>query len=99
MGAASSLYDNLKEFDMGFRGTDDQRNLTPFQRQILDAERGRRAKKKKEQREKMRKEARPNGQTPSRPTNSRAGGSSGNSQEETVRYINKNENPDFEAPE
>lgn len=87
---------------MGFRGSDDQRNLTPLQRQILDAERSRRARAKQERMEEMQSGTGGHGQqTPQggqRPTNSRAGGNT-RTQEETVRYINRSENPDYEFPE
>jgi hypothetical protein len=69
--------------------------LTPFQNQVLDAA----EKKEQEEKEKQREEAR-NGNGPQR--NSRGGPSGGSpgskmEQEETVRYVNRQENPDHEV--
>ncbi len=85
---------------MGFRGSDSQLSLTPFQRQVIDAERVRRSKQKQEQREEMMNQGQ-GGQQSQPPMNSRAGGSGGNTnkQSETVRYVNESENPDFIPPE
>jgi hypothetical protein len=72
-------------------------DLTPFQNQVLDAA----ARKEAEEKERKREEAR-NQHDTNRPRNSRAdsGGSpnkSGMGQEETVRYVNKELNPDHEV--
>ncbi|AGC34292.1 tail assembly chaperone [Halorubrum sodomense tailed virus 2] len=101
-GAASSFVTLFKDYNMGFHGSDDQLSLTPLQRQIIEAEEARRARAQEEKMEEMRN---PSGSSPGaqagagRPRNSRAGGA-GNStdQKETVRYINKSENPDFQFP-
>lgn len=74
-------------------------DLTPFQNQVLDAA----EKKEAEEQEKKREEAR-NQNSGSSPTrNSRAnsgspqGGNSDMGGEETVRYVNKELNPDHEV--
>jgi hypothetical protein len=84
---------------MGFRGSDDQRHLTPLQRQIIDAERSRRATAQQERQQEMMNQQ-PGGHGPSRPLNSRGPAGNGGStrQSETVRYVNTSENPDHEAP-
>lgn len=95
-GAANSFLANFEDLGMGFHGSDSQLTITPLQRQIIDAERERRAKAKQEQREEMQ-----NGQggDSQRPMNSRAGGGNTSNQSETVRYVNKSENPDYEFPD
>lgn len=80
---------------MGFQGSESQLTLTPFQRQIIDAERTRRAEAKQEKQDEMMSGQQGGGQQPQRPQNSRAGGDS-DRQSETVRYINESENPDYE---
>lgn len=72
--------------------------LTPFQNQVLDAA----ERKEAEEQERKREEARQQqGQSDGRTRNSRkpSGGpnDSGMGQEETVRYVNKNLNPDHEV--
>lgn len=80
---------------MGFHGSESQLTMTPLQRQIIDAERTRRAEAQRERHEEMMGDTGGGQQQPQRPRNSRAGGGS-NRQSETVRYINKSENPDYE---
>ena len=74
-------------------------DLTPFQNQVLDAA----AEYEAEQQEKRREEARNQGGNSGRTRNSRAGGGSPNNsgmgQEETVRYVNKELNPDHDVHE
>jgi hypothetical protein len=70
-------------------------DLTPFQNQVLDAAERAEAEEKQRQREEAR-----NQQGSSRSRNSRAGSPSGGSdmsQEETVRYVNKDLNPDHDV--
>jgi hypothetical protein len=72
-------------------------DLTPFQKQVIDEAEKFEAERKKEKREEAR-----NGNTGSSPPqNSRApGGSAGGSDmdhEETVRYVNKDLNPDHDV--
>jgi len=78
--------------------------VTPFQRQVLDAA----SRKEHEQQERKREEMQQQGPGggspgPSRPTNPRSngvgknpggGGTSDLGQQETVRYVNRSENPD-----
>jgi len=79
--------------------------LTPFQNQVLDAAEKAEAEEQERKREEMREKQQRGGGGPTR--NSRtSGGSPGGSpnnsgmgQEETVRYINKQENPDHEVHE
>jgi hypothetical protein len=80
-------------------------DLTPFQNQVLDAAEKAEAEEQERKREEMRNNQ-GGGSTPSR--NSRAGGggspggspnNSGMGQEETVRYVNKELNPDHEVHE
>jgi hypothetical protein len=97
-GAANSFLANFEDFGMGFQGSESQLTMTPLQRQIIDAERTRRAEAQQERREEM-MEGNGGGQQqqPQRQRNSRAGGGgNSNRQSETVRYINKSENPDYE---
>lgn len=72
--------------------------MTPFQKQVIDEAERYEAEKKKEKREEARERGR-NGNTPTQ--NSRAQGSSPNNsdmnQEETVRWVNKDLNPDHAA--
>ena len=102
MGGASSFVTLFKDYGMGFRGSDDQRDLTPLQRQIIEAEEVRRAEAQEQKHEEMREQATGGGgqSQPSRTMNSRAGGgggggSGGNGYAETTRYVNRAENPDF----
>lgn len=74
-------------------------DLTPFQNQVLDAAQ----RKEAEEKEKQREEAR-NQQGGGRSRNARSGSSGGSpgskmEQEETVRYVNKELNPDHEVHE
>lgn len=101
-GAASSFVTLFKDYGMGFHGSDDQLSLTPLQRQIIEAEEARRARAQEERMEEMRNpQGSPSGAPAGggRPRNSRAGGAGNTTnQSETVRYINKSENPDYEFP-
>jgi hypothetical protein len=101
MGAASSFKRRIEDQSCGITalpGVDDLGDLTPFQNQVLDfAE-----KKEQKEKEKQREEAR-NGNSPQR--NARSPGRGGQAQssdmgrEETVRYVNKELNPDHEVHE
>lgn len=98
-GAASSFVTLFKDYGMGFHGSEDQLSLTPLQRQIIEAEEARRARQKQEQMEEMQNQQGGSSGV-QRPMNSRAGGAGNSqSQSETVRYINTQENPDYEFPE
>lgn len=70
--------------------------LTPFQNQVLDAAESYEAKKQEERREEARGNA-----GGGRTQNARAGSTQQNKgdmdQEETVRYVNEELNPDHEA--
>ena len=96
MGGASSFKNRIENHSNGITdlpGVDDMGDLTPFQNQVLDAAMQKRAEEKEKAR---------NGNqsaTDGRTRNSRAGnsGQSDMSREETVRYINTNENPDYES--
>lgn len=70
--------------------------MTPFQRQVIAAARKWEAEQERERQQELHQQA--GGGGADRPRNSRAsggtGGQSGLGQEETVRYINKQENPD-----
>lgn len=100
MGAASSFKNRIENHSNGvcdLPGVNDMGDLTPFQNQVLDAAQ----KVEQDEKERQREEAR-NGN--GRQTNARSsgGGSQGNSdmgQEETVRYINKDLNPDHDVHE
>jgi hypothetical protein len=74
-------------------------DLTPFQNQVLDAAEAKEA----EEKERKREEARNQQATGGRSRNARAGKGGGRAantsmeQEETVRYVNKDLNPDHEV--
>jgi len=75
-------------------------DLTPFQNQVLDAA----ERAEQEEKERRREEARnqQGGGGPSRNSRANSGGSPNNSgmgQEETVRYVNKDLNPDHDVHE
>lgn len=78
-------------------------DLTPFQNQVLDAAQAKEQEKKEERREEMQQQQ--GGSTPNRNARSAGGGSGGSpggsdmGQEETVRYVNKELNPDHEVHE
>lgn len=64
---------------------DDQTDITPFQRQVFEAEKARRA----EEKEKKMEQSRSGGSTPRKNGLSSSGGSgNGGSHSETVRYTN-----------
>lgn len=98
-GAASSFKRQIENYSNGLTdlpGVTHLGEITPFQRQVLDAAVAEENRRQEERQQEMK------GQTsPARPTNPRAGGVGPKSgpqsqfgQHETVRYINKNENPD-----
>lgn len=101
MGAASSFKNRIESHSGGITdlpGVDHMGDLTPFQNQVLDAAERVEAERKKEKREEMRKNS-----GAGKTRNSRASSGSPNKsdmgQEETVRYVNKELNPDHEAHE
>jgi hypothetical protein len=103
-GAASSFKNRIENHSNGIcdlPGVDHIGDLTPFQNQVLDAAQRKEQEEKQRKQEEMRQQ-----QGDGRPRNSRAGnnptggGSDSNfEQEETVRYINKDVNPDHEIHE
>lgn len=93
-GAASSVIALQEDLGLDFVG-DSQLDITPFQRQMFEAEKAREAEAKEEKME----EARGGGGGGGRQMNSMngqspPGGSSELSQSETVRYINEDEGED-----
>lgn len=75
-------------------------DLTPFQNQVLDAAQRAEAEEKERRREEARNQQ--GGGGPARNSRASSGGSPNNSgmgQEETVRYVNKELNPDHEVHE
>lgn len=98
VGAASSVKRLLDQYNSQITGIEHQGQLTPIQRQILDAAEKHEAEKQRERREEMRQQQ-TGGRGGGRTRNARAGGgqSGGNTQAETVRYINKQENPDHDV--
>jgi hypothetical protein len=98
-GAASSFKQQIEEHSCGYTdlpGVDHLGQITPFQRQVIDAANEKEAEEQERRQEEARK-----GNSGGRPRNSRAQGSEGSdmSQEETVRYVNKQENPDHDIHE
>lgn len=98
-GGASSFKARIEDHSNGITdlpGIDHMGNLTPFQNQVLDAANRYEAQKQEERRE----EARGNAGS-GRTENSRAGSTQQNKgdmgQEETVRYVNEEMNPDHEV--
>lgn len=97
MGAASSFKNRVENQSNGITdlpGIDHMGDLTPFQNQVLDFA----AKVEQEEQERRQEEARKQGSGRSR--NARSGNSPNNSdmgREETVRYVNKELNPDHEV--
>jgi len=81
-GAASSIVGLQTEMGIGIIG-DDQTQITPFQRQVFEAEKAREAREK----EKAREEAQNGGSSGGRRKN-------GMSREETVRYESQGERED-----
>ena len=104
-GAASSFKNRVENHSRGvcdLPGVKHMGDLTPFQNQVLDAAEKAEAEEQERKREEMRNQQGGGGRAgPTR--NSRAGpggspgGDSGMSQEETVRYVNKELNPDHEV--
>lgn len=78
---------------MGVVGSDSQLTLTPFQRQIIEAEENRRAEEQQQQMDAARA-GEGGGQRPRNARASTGGTGETNTQSETVRYINTNENPE-----
>jgi hypothetical protein len=101
MGAASSFKNRIDKHSNGITdlpGVDHMGDLTPFQNQVLDMA----AKVEQEEQERKQEEARNQDSTPTRNARSGPSGSpnkSGMGQEETVRYVNKDLNPDHEVHE
>jgi hypothetical protein len=96
-GVASSFKNRIENHSNGITdlpGVDHFGDLTTFQNQVLDAAQAKEAREK----EKKREEARNGGGTGGRTRNSRSGSSQtgATKQEETVRYVNKNESSEFE---
>ncbi|UBF21387.1 tail assembly chaperone [Halorubrum virus HRTV-21] len=95
-GAASVIFGLKSEIGAGFVGSDDQLELTPFQRQVFEAEK---VREHREQEKKM--EAAQNGnmggggRTPNA-AHPNVGGHGRRSRSETVRYVNDSseENPE-----
>jgi hypothetical protein len=98
-GAASSFKNRIENHSNGVTdlpGVDHIGQLTPFQNQVLDAA----ERKEAEEQKKRQEEAKNGGGNNGPPRNARAqSGQGGNDmdQEETVRYINKDLNPDHEV--
>jgi hypothetical protein len=100
MGAGSEFLGLYDDLGADFVGSDDQRKLTPFQRQVYSATKAKEAEEKEKKREEALGEGAGGGGGPSRPRNPRSSShpnsqNSGMNQQETVRYINKSENPDY----
>lgn len=99
-GGASSFKAQIEKYSNGFcdlPGIEHMGQITPFQRQVLDAATAKEHQEKQKKQEEMRQQQGQGG--PSRPTNSRSGGVGPNNgsdmgQHETVRYVNENEYPD-----
>lgn len=98
MGAASNFKNRIENHTNGITdlpGVDHLGQLTPFQNQVLDFAHRKEEEKKQEQREEAKQ-----GRGSSPPSNARSSSGSTqqtNSQEETVRYINKELNPEHEV--
>ena len=89
-GAASSIIALQDDLGLDFVGND-QLDITPFQRQMFEAEKAREAEAQEEKMEQARSGG-DAGRTPNSMNNqSPPGGSSGLSQSETIRYVNENE--------
>lgn len=100
VGAASSVKRLLKDYESGIVGIDHQTTLTPFQRQILDAAEAHEAEQKRQRQEEMRQQAQQGGSGRQRNSRARSGGGpsgGGETNAETVRYINERESdPDYD---
>lgn len=93
-GAASSILALKEDLGADFVGTDSQLDLTPFQRQMFEAEKARQAEA---QEEKM-SQARGGSSRRQNSMNSQSPpASSGKSRSETVRYINEGDDNDEET--
>lgn len=93
-GAASSILALKEDLGADFVGTGSQLNLTPFQRQMFEAEKARQAEA---QEEKM-SQARGGSSRRQNSMNSQSPpASSGKSRSETVRYINEGDDNDEET--
>lgn len=96
-GAASSFKRRIENHSAGITdlpGVNDLGDLTPFQNQVLDAAEAKEQEEKRKQQEEARNQH-SSGRSSSRTQNSRAS-NNGMGHEETIRYVNKSENPDFE---
>jgi hypothetical protein len=93
MGGASSFKNRVENHSQGITdlpGVDAFDDLTPFQNQVLDAA------QRKEAEEKRKQQPDVGGGGSNQTLNSRGpAASSGMNREETVRYVNKEENPDY----
>jgi len=100
-GAASSFKNRIENHANGVTdlpGVDHLGDLTPFQNQVLDAAQKKEAEEKKRQREEARNQGGKSGRQRN-PKSSGPAGQGGFEREETVRYINKEENPDHQIHE
>lgn len=87
-GAANSIFGLADEIGAGFVGSDDQLQMTPFQRQTYEALK---AKEAREQQEKMEQGGGGGGPTPNSLHGS-GGKKTSDMQGETVRYESEDEN-------
>jgi len=105
-GAASSFKNRIESHSGGITdlpGVDHIGDLTPFQNQVLDAAEKKEAEEQERKREEVRQQRGGNGRSRNARSGGAGSGSPGSSpgskieQEETVRYINKELNPDHEV--
>lgn len=90
-GAASSIIALSEDLGLDFVG-DSQLDITPFQRQMFEAEKAREAEAKEEKMEQARNgDGGGGGRTPNSMNNQSPPASSGRGQSETVRYLNDGE--------
>jgi sRNA-binding protein len=94
-GAASSILALKEDIQLDFVG-ESQLDITPFQRQMIEAEKARQAEQKKEQQEKARNAGGGGGGRTPNSMNSQSPAGSSHSNSETVRYINENDGDESE---
>lgn len=92
-GAASSVISLQEDLGLDFVGSS-QSDITPFQRQMFEAEKARQAEAKQDQMEQARGGNEGGGRTPNSMNTQSPPGDSDLSRSETVRYINESDGED-----
>lgn len=98
-GAANSFLRLHEDVGASFEGCDNQREMTPLQRQIIEAAWRKEAEEKERKREEMREQSGGQQSGPRRNPRKAGAGSGRKQSSPTTRFINQDQNPDHEIHE